>query len=363
MAGMSDTETGRRPRTLRTIKALAQSGLVEQDAAAGLEAVARRYAVSVTPAMAARIGPGADDPVRRQFVPTELELRTYDEELEDPIGDGRFTPVPGITHRYRDRVLLKPSHICPVYCRFCFRRETVGPLTGLLSDAELDAAIAYVQAHPEVWEVILTGGDPLHLAADRIARIVRRLDEIEHVRVIRFHTRVPVVSPERVTPALIEALSVETAVWVVVHCNHRQELGPDAVRALRALTSAGVALLGQTVLLKGVNDDAAALEDLFRALVELKVKPYYLHHGDLAPGTAHFRTTIEAGQDLARRLRGPVSGLCQPTYVLDIPGGYGKVPIGDAYLRRDAGSYVVTDPAGGEHRYADVVAPIQEGTA
>jgi len=353
----------RSDRTLRSVAALADTGLITPDAAPGLLEVARRYAISVTPTIRDRMSGNPGDPLHAQFVPTTAELDRDGDELQDPVGDDRFSPLPGVSHRYRDRVLLKPSHVCPVYCRFCFRRETVGPGSGLLSEAELEAAYAYIHDHEEVWEVILTGGDPLMLAPSRLRRVIARLDEIEHVRVIRIHSRIPVVSPERVTAELTDALHARSAVWVVLHCNHRQELGPEAASALGRLSAAGIPLLGQTVLLKGVNDDANTLEQLLRRLVELKVKPYYLHQGDLAPGTAHFRTTIEAGQELARSLRGPVSGLCQAVYVLDIPGGWGKVPIGPTYLRRDAHGYVVTDPRGDKHRYDPESALIQEGTA
>jgi lysine 2,3-aminomutase len=349
---MPGTHGDHTSRTIRTVAGLARSGLLAGDERAALDAVAARYAISITPAVRDRMSPAAGDPVARQFVPSPGELQVTEDELADPIGDTPFTPVPGITHRYRDRVLLKPLHVCPVYCRFCFRREAVGPAQGLLGEKDLAAAIDYIRGRPEIWEVILTGGDPLLLSPPRLRRIVTELDRIEHVGVIRMHTRVPVVAPERVTPILTEALTADTPVWIVVHCNHRQEIGTPAAGALSRLADAGFPLLSQTVLLKGVNDSSHALEELFRALVRLRVKPYYLHQADLAPGTSHFRTTIAAGQDLMRQLRGPVSGLCQPTYVLDIPGGHGKVPIAAGYLDRDQDGYLVTDPNGVVHRYA-----------
>ncbi|HZN75149.1 MAG TPA: hypothetical protein VFC00_26250, partial [Micromonosporaceae bacterium] len=238
---------------------------------------------------------------------------------------------------------------------------------GTLSRADLEGAYEYIRRHPEVWEVILTGGDPLILSPDRLRAIVTTLAGIDHVGVVRVHTRVPVVAPERITEALVAALSAETPVWVVLHCNHRQELGPAAVVAVRRLAGAGIPLLSQTVLLKGVNDSAEVLEELFRALVRLRVKPYYLHQADLAPGTGHFRTTIAAGQEIVRRLRGPVSGLCQPTYVLDLPGGHGKVPIAASQIAQDADGYLVTAPDGTVHRYAPrhvlAAPPPDEGSA
>jgi lysine 2,3-aminomutase len=339
----------------REIELLVERGLVPRERADALHQVASRWAVGLTPGVAARIDPAdPNDPLARQFVPSEEELAVLPDELEDPIGDLAHQPVKGIVHRYPDRVLLVPTHACAVYCRFCFRRERVGPGGEALAPAELDRALAYVASDERIWEVILTGGDPLVLAPRRLAEIVRRLDAIPHVRVIRLHTRVPALDPERVTDALVAALAAETALWVVLHVNHARELDAGARAACLRLSRAGIPLLAQTVLLAGVNDDPQALEGLFRALVALRVKPYYLHHLDPAPGTARFRTTLAAGQALVRGLRGRVSGLCQPTYVLDLPGGAGKVPVGPSDLgeSRD-GARVVRDWQGKEHVYVE----------
>jgi len=341
-------------RSLRRAADLAARGLVPDARAAALERVAERYAVAITPAMAELIDPAdAADPIARQFVPDLAELVVTPEERSDPIGDERFSPVKGIVHRYPDRVLLKPLHACPVYCRFCFRREQVGPDGEVLTSAELKAALDYIRARPEIWEVIVTGGDPFLLSPRRLAAIVRTLDEIEHVQVIRFHTRVPVVDPAGVTAGLVGALAAEKAVYVAIHANHPRELTQAFRSACLRLATAGIPLLGQTVLLKGVNDEAAVLERLFRGLVAARVKPYYLHHPDLAHGTGHFRVDLRRGQALMRRLRGRVSGLCQPSYVLDLPGGLGKVPVGPCYARavEGDGDWIVEDIAGGRHRY------------
>jgi lysine 2,3-aminomutase len=249
-------------------------------------------------------------------------------------------------HRYPDRALLKPLLICPVYCRFCFRREHVGPDGGLLTDAELEAAFTWFAAHPAVTEVILTGGDPLMLSPRRLGAILQRLSAMPHIRTLRIHSRVPVAEPERVTEALVEALETEVALWVAVHANHARELTSGARVALRRLSRVGIPLLGQTVLLRGVNDSEAALEALFRAMVESRVKPYYLHQLDAAPGTSRFRVPIAEGRALLEGLRGRVTGLAWPTYVLDIPGGHGKVPIGPDY-RVDGDS--VRDVRGATH--------------
>ena len=330
------------------------NGLVAPFRRDEIRRVAEQFSVAVTEDMAALIDPGdPNDPIAAQFVPSGAELMTSAEELTDPIGDERWSPVPGIVHRYPDRVLLKPTLVCPVYCRFCFRREVVGKTPAMLEPAVLERAYDYIRGRPEIWEVIVTGGDPFVLAPRRLGEIVQSLDAIPHLGVIRFHTRVPIVDPRRVTAALVAALRAEKAVWVAVHANHPRELTLAAKAAVTRLVRAGIPVLSQTVLLRGVNDDAATLEALFRGLVAMRVKPYYLHHADLARGTAHFRTGIAAGQRLVQSIRGRVSGLCQPTYVLDIPGGYGKVPIARCAIHADDGygGWAVEDGNGGRHAY------------
>jgi lysine 2,3-aminomutase len=341
-------------RTLRTPESLAEAGLIAPEAVAALSRVAAQYAVAITPAMADLVDAAdASDPIGRQFIPDPRELDVDPREHGDPIGDAAHSPVKGVVHRYPDRVLLKATHTCAVYCRFCFRREMVGPEgEGTLTPAELDAALAYIAGRPEVWEVILTGGDPLVLSARRLRELMARLGEIEHVKVVRFHTRVPAVDPEAVSPELVAALrSARQAVYVALHADHPRELTPAARAACARLVDTGIPLLGQTVLLKGINDDAATLAALFRAMVESRIKPYYLHHADFAPGTGHLRTSLDEGQALMRALRGAVSGLCQPTYVLDVPGGYGKVPVGPVYMSQAGERTCVEDPNGGRHAY------------
>lgn len=338
-----------RPRTLRTAQELVRAGLVTQDRAEALGKVAERYAVAITPALAELIGENVStDPIARQFIPDERELDSAPEELTDPIGDEAFSPVKGLVHRYPDRVLLTPILHCPVYCRFCFRREKVGGEEAVLAEADIAAALDYIRAHQEVWEVILTGGDPLMLPAAKLKSLLLALDAVPHVESIRIHSRIPVGDPERIGPALIDALAAPSKpVWLAVHCNHPNELSPLAEAALRKLSSAGVPLLGQSVLLKGVNDDPDTLAALMKALVKNKVKPYYLHHPDLAPGTGHFRLSVEEGRALVKGLRGRISGLCQPTYVLDIPGGHGKSPLTADYVDGDE----VRDWKGVSHGY------------
>ena len=342
--------------TIRTAAQLAEVGLIAPEQWSAIEAVAARYAVAIPAALAELIDrTDVNDPIARQFVPDKAELEVRPEELADPIGDDAHSPVEGIVHRYPDRVLLKLNAVCAVYCRFCFRREMVGPgKAKALPAAALKRALEYIRGKCAIWEVILTGGDPLVLSPRRLRAVMKDLGAIDHVKIVRIHTRVPVAEPMRVTSELVRALKAKgKAVYVAVHVNHARELTPTARAACARLADSGIPLVGQTVLLKGVNDTLHAMSDLMRACVECRIKPYYLHHGDLAPGTSHLRTDLASGQELMRSLRGRLSGLCQPSYVLDIPGGHGKTPVGPVYLDRvdGRGRYVIEDFNGGRHAY------------
>jgi lysine 2,3-aminomutase len=341
--------------TLRSPAQLRDAGLIGADRLEAIRAVAERYAVAITPAMAALIDLNdRDDPIARQFVPDARELVQGPAERADPIGDLTHSPVEGIVHRYPDRVLLKAVHVCPVYCRFCFRREMVGPEgLGTLGPEALERALGYIAGHPEIWEVILTGGDPLVLSPRRLGDMMRRLGGISHVKIVRFHTRVPVVEPERIDETLIAALRASgKTTYLAIHANHPRELTAAARAAIGRLADAGIALISQTVLLRGINDDAEVLAELMKAFVELRIRPYYLHHPDLAPGTGHFRVPIATGQALVKGLRGRISGLAQPTYILDIPGGHGKAVIEASTIRAlGNGCYAVEDFRGAEHVY------------
>jgi lysine 2,3-aminomutase len=328
--------------TLRDPDALIAAGLVAPARRDAVAAVARRYAIAISSEMRGLIT-NPDDPIGRQFVPDAAELVTAPHEHADPIADDAMSPIKGVVHRYRDRALLKPLLICPVYCRFCFRREHVGPDGGLLSDPELQAAYDWFAARPAIREVILTGGDPLMLSPRRLGAIVRALSAIPHIDILRVHTRVPVADPPRVTDALAAAMATDKSMWLVLHANHAREFTDAARSAMRRILAYAIPMLGQSVLLRGVNDSADALEALFRAMLNARVKPYYLHQLDAAPGTARFHVPIEEGRALLSQLRGRVTGLAWPNYVLDIPGGYGKVPIGPDYLQSDDH---VRDPAG-----------------
>ena len=344
--------------TLTTPRALIAAGLGTPAHELAWRAVEERYAIAVPDALAALIDPqDPDDPIARQFLPDPRELNVQPQELADPIGDDLKSPLPGLVHRYPDRVLLKLVSVCAVYCRFCFRRESVGPGGPALDAAAFAASLEYVRARPEIWEIVLTGGDPLALSPRRVAEVARAIGEIPHVRIMRWHTRLPVAAPERVTGALAAALTQghDKTVYVALHSNHPRELTPAARAACARLIAAGAAMVSQTVLLKGVNDSAQTLAALMRGFVEARVKPYYLHHPDLAPGTSHLRVTLAEGQALMRELRRRVSGLAMPTYVLDIPGAHGKIPVGPVYLEGEAPEWVAVDPNGGRTRYSDPV--------
>jgi lysine 2,3-aminomutase len=341
------------PQAITSPKDLLNAGLIPPDHLAAVTEASATLPVSITSHIIGLIDASSPNgPIAKQFIPEALENNKQDEELADPIGDIPHSPIAGIVHRYPDRVLLTPVLTCPVYCRFCFRREAVGD--GLLAAAELDAALDYIRNHTEIWEVILSGGDPLIMSPRRLTQIIDALDEIDHVAVIRIHTRVPVVDPKRITDTLVTALKRKTPVFIVLHCNHADELVVEAEQAIAMLVDHGFPVLSQSVLLKGINDDAEVMAALMKKLVSCRVKPYYLHHGDKAEGTSHFRTTLAVGRAIVANLRGRLSGLCQPTYMLDIPGGHGKVPAAEEYLQAaDDGNWVVNDWQGNTRNYRD----------
>ncbi len=341
-------------KTLNTLDELVAAGLMSAQQAQEMPQLAARYAIAVPHALAQLIAPDTpNDPIARQFVPSRDELERSAIERDDPIGDHAFMPVPHLVHRYPDRVLLKLVSACPVYCRFCFRREMVGPSGASIFEGHgLETALAYIAAHPEIFEVIFTGGDPLALSARRLSEVTQKVAAIPHVRVLRWHSRVPVATPQHITPQVAAALRVANkAVYIAIHANHPRELSVEALAACAYLSDAGLVLLSQSVLLAGVNDDEATLEALMRAFIAARIKPYYLHQMDLAPGTAHFRVPIERGLALMQALRGRLSGLGLPHYMLDIPGGYGKIPITSDTLVKNGDSYVVTDYRGNTHVY------------
>jgi lysine 2,3-aminomutase len=320
-----------------------------------MEQVTRRFAVAVSPILLELVDRAdPNDPIARQFLPSLEELTILPEELPDPIGDAAHSPVKGIVHRYSDRALFKIVAACPVYCRFCFRREMIGPAKdNTLTKEDFEAALAHIAAQAQIREVILTGGDPFILSPRRIAEVTTRLADIAHVKLIRWHTRVPITDPARVSDDLVAALHAPGATtYVAVHANHAREFSRAAKTAIARLVDGGIPLVSQSVLLKGVNDNVQALSDLMHAFLDNRIKPYYLHHPDLAPGTSHFRLGIEEGLALMRALRAQLSGLAMPAYMLDIPGGFGKVPLESDHIQKTASGHRIRDPRGEWHDYS-----------
>ncbi|MEM8972383.1 MAG: lysine-2,3-aminomutase-like protein [Pseudomonadota bacterium] len=346
-------------RTITSIPGLIDAGLLSVDSPAAIEQLAAKYAVAITPAVAKNIDiADPADPLAKQFVPSLNELVTHPAETPDPISDEPFSPVKGIVHRYPDRALLKVVNICPVYCRFCFRREMVGPSQGVgLSASEIDTALTYIANTPAISEIIFTGGDPFVLSPRRLADLTSKMSSIPSIRKIRWHTRVPMVMPEKVDTNLVEALSAPgRAVRVAIHANHPNEFTDQAMEACQALESAGFELLSQSVLLKGINDCSSTIAALMMKYSEAGARPYYLHHGDLAPGTSHFRTTIADGMSLMRELAEAVPDTMHPKYILDVPGGSGKVELNTHNCHQQPdGSYLIGHHPDKQFRYVDAV--------
>lgn len=320
-----------------------------------LEEATSRHPVALTPVLLDLIDPDDPcDPIARQFVPSPLEVIEDDRARMDPIGDETNSPLPGIIHRYPDRLLLNLLHVCPAYCRFCFRRSRVGEGKGVLSPEDTGRALEYIREHKEVWEVILSGGEPLMLSTRRLREILIDLRSISHVRALRIHTRAPITMPEKMTPELVRLLAGGSKpMSLLIHCNHPRELSPAALGAIGRLADAGLSLYSQSVLLKGVNDDPEILATLMRRFVECRIKPHYLHHPDLARGTKHFRVSLNQGIDLVQQLHDRLSGLCQPRYMLDIPGGHGKVNILSGQVKKANDGWLVKNFKGQEFLYKE----------
>ena len=273
-----------------------------------------------------------DCPIRRQCVPRLDESIEVSGDLADPLGEVAHEVAPHLVQRYPDRALLLATDRCAVYCRFCTRSRMVGDGGGAVSLEALAPAMAYLEGHPEVRDVILSGGDPLTLSTDRLVRLLARLREIPSVETIRLATRVPVTLPSRVTAELVRALRPYHPLWVMTHFNHPKEISPQAARACLRLVDAGFPINNQTVLLRGVNDDADTLAALFRGLVKIRVRPYYLLQMDPVRGTGHLRTPLARGIALMEQLQGNLAGIALPKFIVDTPGGMGKVPVGPDYV-------------------------------
>ena len=288
-------------------------------------------------------------PVRLQCVPRAEEAREVPGDLADPLGEVAHEVAPHLVQRYPDRALLLATDRCGVYCRFCTRSRMVGDGGGTVSLERLSPAFAYLERHPEVRDVILSGGDPLTLSTDRLVRLVARVRAIPSVETIRLATRAPVTLPSRITAELVRALRPYHPIWVMTHFNHPKELAPEAQRACIRLADAGFPVMNQTVLLRGVNDDAAVLEALFRGLVRVRVRPYYLLQMDPVRGTGHLRTPLATGLSIMERLQGRLTGIALPRFICDTPGGLGKVPLGPDYVVRRAPGTTTLATFRGEH--------------
>lgn len=325
---------------------------------APLSASDRAYPTLIPPAYAQQIvWNDPNDPILRQVLPDPRELVVDPRERLDPIGDIAFRPVPNLTHRHPDRVLLFPTDRCAVHCRHCFRRNELHDADDAPGVTGLDQAFAYIKEHTEIREVILTGGDPLTLSDQELQLLRARIENIPHIRLIRFHSRVPVVSPARITRTFIEAVTGRLPVTLVTHFNHPRELASGSVSACMRLKDSGITVMNQGVLLRGVNDDALVLEQLFAELFyHAGVVPYYLHHCDLTLGLRHFRTSIDTGLRIMKAIRTRLSSICVPLYVLDLPGGYGKINLeGDRVVSRNGYNWVFKDDFGNLHHYTEVV--------
>lgn len=322
---------------VKSVEELVERGFLSTERAAALSDVARNYRVLLPQYYLNLIDKeNPKDPVARMALPSVQELLHAEESLRDPIGDLAKQAAPRLTHRYKDRALLHVTNLCPMYCRFCFRKNLMNEKEEALYDGDFSAAFAYVRAHPEIRELILTGGDPWMLSDDRLYSLVEEIaDTLPAVRVLRFHTRMPVTLPSRVTDGLLDAIRRQGRLQTVVvtHFNHAQELSAVAIDASARIRGAGILLLNQSVLLKYVNDSVVALKDLFFALGDAGILPYYLHHCDQVAGAEDFRISIERGQEIWRGLRGELPGYLIPEYILDRPGGLGKIPLGDGAIR------------------------------
>jgi lysine 2,3-aminomutase len=307
---------------------------LSESEARGLAALEERgFPVSITPYYFGLIErENADCPIRRQVVPRIEELDLVPGDLADPLGEAAHEVAPNLISRYPDRALLFATDRCAVYCRFCTRSRLVGAGGGARPLGRLEAAFAYLRQHSEISDVIISGGDPLVMGTERLVALVAELRSIPSVQTVRLATRVPVVLPQRVTDELIQALRPHHPIWIMTHFNHPRELTPEAAEACIRLADGGFPVLNHTVLLRGINDDAEVLARLFRGLVRLRVRPYYLLQADPVQGTGHLRTPLQTGIDIMQRLQGRLSGIALPKLIVDTPGGLGKVPVGPDYV-------------------------------
>lgn len=298
-----------------------------------IDSCLEHFKMAITPYFATLMDAGDPNcPIRRQAVPSLNELVVQECDMEDPLGEEKYSPAEGLVHRYPDRVLLLLTHKCSMYCRHCTRRRVVGCEDFSLSSEKLDKALEYIRQNKQIRDVLLSGGDPLVMPDSWLENVIRRLREIPHVEIVRIGTRTPVALPMRITDDLLKMLCKYQPIWINTHFNHPKEITEESAKACMKIVDAGIPLGSQTVLLRGINDDAGTLRELFTKLVKIRVRPYYLYQCDIAKGIGHFRTTVEQGIDIIRNIRGYISGFAVPTYVIDAPGGGGKIPINPDYI-------------------------------
>ncbi len=341
-------------QNIKSAQDLHHVNLIDEFSVQAVDKLSETYSIGITSNVLKTIKTTSnEDAVFKQYVPDMREMDIGSKEDADPIGDDAHEVTRGLVHRYKDRVLFKITPNCAVYCRFCFRRDMVGRGKDILTEDDTSKIYQYIEANTDIREVILSGGDPLILSPRRLREAIKKLEQIDHVKIIRIHTRAPIAKPSLVTQELIKALHTHKKMTIVLHVNHAQEINDDVTHALDALKNSGT-LLSQSVLLKNINDTSQDLAALYRKLSECGVTPYYLHHSDKARGTKHFRVSIQKGMDIYAALRGQISGYLLPDYVLDIPGGFGKVPVNSDWIAPHAdGGYSVKDIHGAMHRYYD----------
>ena len=318
---------------IQTLEQLEKRLTLSGEERAGTILAGKKLALGITPHFFSLIDPQDPDcPIRRQVVPRIEEASRAPDEMVDPCGEDSHMPVPGLVHRYPDRVLLLVTDRCASYCRYCTRSRVVSGAGEQELTVDLEGAFRYLENHPEVRDVLLSGGDPLLLSDAKLNAILTRLRSISSIEFIRIGTRIPIFLPQRITPELVAMLKQHHPLWMSIHSNHPKELSYEVREALGRLADAGIPLGNQSVLLKGVNDRSEILKDLFHKLLLCRVRPYYLYQCDLITGSAHLRTTIREGQEIMEQLRGYTTGYAVPTYVVDGPGGGGKIPIGPGYI-------------------------------
>lgn len=340
---------------IRTKDALASIISLSAEEERGIAGAGSKLTMSIPPYFASLIDPeNPKCPIRLQSVPLGHELETAPEEMADPCGEDKNSPVHGLVHRYPDRVLFLVNEMCAMYCRYCTRSRMVGDGNRTLSTATYDAALDYIRSHKEIRDVLISGGDPLTLGDNLLEYLIKSVKAIKHVEFLRIGTRIPVTLPQRVTPELIAMFKKYSPIWMSIHFNHPKEVTERVKHACNMIADAGIPMGSQTVLLKGVNDDPVVMKKLMHELLKIRVRPYYIYQCDPILGSKHFRTPVEVGLNIMEQLRGHTTGYAVPTYVIDGPGGGGKIPIAPTYIvSKNDGKYEIRNYAGKQYTYYD----------